>query len=67
MAPESGQREYSDDEIEQILGMSGPELKLTLKEVGEVIRENPLLMTGLIFALGILIGAGLARDGRKCG
>jgi len=66
MVPESGQRDYSDDEIEQILGMSAPELKLTLKEVRDAIKEDPLLVTGLVFALGILVGAGLARGGKKC-
>jgi hypothetical protein len=61
MADEVKERKYSDDEIEQILGMEGPETKLPLKEMREIIRENPLLVTTLIFAFGILVGASLSR------
>lgn len=65
MANEAKERDYSDDEIEQILGMGGPEAKLTLKEVRATIRENPLLVAALIFAMGILVGASLSRGHRK--
>ncbi len=65
MANEAKERDYSDDEIEQILGMGGPEAKLTLKEVRDTIRENPLLVAALIFAMGILVGASLSRGHRK--
>lgn len=64
MAHESGQSDYSDDEIEQILGMGAPEARFAVKEMREAIRENPLLVTGLVFAFGILIGISLGR-GRK--
>jgi hypothetical protein len=64
MAHESGQSDYSDDEIEQILGMGAPEARFAVKEMREAIREKPLLVTGLVFAFGILIGISLGR-GRK--
>ena len=65
MANEAKERDYSDDEIEQILGMGGPEAKLTLKEMRDTIRKNPLLVAALIFAMGILVGASLSRGHRK--
>jgi len=65
MANEAKEHDYSDDEIEQILGMGGPEARLMLKEIRDTIRENPLLVGALIFAVGILVGASLARGHRK--
>ena len=65
MADEVKERNYSYDEIEQILGTGGPETKLALKEMREVIRENPLLVATLIFAVGILVGASLSRGRRR--
>ena len=65
MAREAKERDYSDDEIEQILGMGGPESKLALKEIRDTIRENPLLVAALIFAVGILVGASLSRGRRR--
>jgi len=57
-----GQGHYSDDEIEQILGMGAPEANFALNEIREVIREKPLLVTGLVFAFGILVGISLSRS-----
>ena len=65
MAHESKERDYSDDEIEQILGMGGPEAKLVLKEMRETIRENPLLVAALVFAVGVLVGASISRGHRR--
>jgi hypothetical protein len=65
MANEAKERDYSDDEIEQILGTRGPEARLMLKEIRDIIRENPLLVAALIFAMGILVGASLGRGHRK--
>jgi len=65
MADEVKERRYSDDEIEQILGMGGPETKLPLKEMREIIRENPLLVATLVFAFGILVGASLSSGRRR--
>jgi len=65
MAPDAKECKYSDDEIEQILGMGGPETKLALKEIRQIVRENPLLVAALVFAFGILVGAGLSRVHRE--
>jgi len=65
MANEAKERNYSDEEIEQILGTGGPEAKLMLKEIRDTIRENPLLVAALVFTMGILVGASLSRGHRK--
>lgn len=65
MAHEAKEPDYSDDEIEQILGMEGTETKLALKQIRETIRDNPLLVGALIFAFGILVGASVGRGHRK--
>ena len=61
MTGELEQGNYSDDEIEQILGMGAPEAKFALNEIREAIREKPLLVTGLVLAFGILVGISLSR------
>jgi len=65
MAREAKQPDYSDDEIEQILGMGVPDTKATLKEIRQTIRDNPLLTAALIFSIGILVGASLSRARKK--
>jgi len=65
MTGELGQGDYSDDEIEEILGLSAPETKLVLKEIQETIVDSPLLAVGLAFTLGILVGLGLSHARRR--
>ena len=65
MAHEAKEHDYSDDEIEEILGMGGPEAKLVLKQMRDTMRDNPLLVAALIFAMGILVGASVRRGHRK--
>ena len=65
MAREAKERDYSDDEIEQIFGMGGAETKVVLKEIRETMRENPLLVAALVFALGILVGASISHAHKK--
>ena len=65
MARESKEHDYSDDEIEQIFGMGGSETKATLKEIREAMRENPLIVAALVFALGILVGASISRGHKR--
>ena len=57
-------KEFSDEELEEIMDMRGPEDELNLSEIRALIRENPLLVTGLVFAFGLLIGLSLC-PGRK--
>ena len=65
MAREANELDYSDDEIEQIFGMGGADTKIVLKEIRETMRENPLLVAGLVFALGILVGASISHGHKK--
>jgi len=65
MAPEAKEHDYSDDEIEQIFGMGGAESKAALKEIRETMRENPLLVAALVFAVGILVGASISRGHKR--
>jgi len=65
MTGEPGQGDYSDDEIEEILGLSTPETKLVLKEIQETIVDSPLLALGLAFTLGVLVGLGLSHARRR--
>ena len=65
MASEAKERDYSDDEIEQIFGMGGAETKAVLKEIRETMRENPLLVAALVFALGILVGASISHGHKR--
>jgi ElaB/YqjD/DUF883 family membrane-anchored ribosome-binding protein len=55
---------YSDDEIEEILGLSAPETRLVLKEIQETIMDSPLLALGLAFTVGILVGVGVSHTRR---
>ena len=65
MADEAKEHDYSDDELEEILGMGNPEAKLMLRQMRDTIRDNPLLVAALIFAMGILVGASVRRGHRK--
>ena len=65
MAHKPAEDNYSDDEIEQILGMESPEVKFALKEIRKALKEDPLLVAGLIFAFGILVGVSLSRGHRS--
>lgn len=66
MARESRESDYSDDEIEQILGMGMSQTGFPLREIREIIVEKPLLATGLAFAFGILLGVSLGCARRTC-
>jgi len=65
--PSSEQKseKYSDEELEEIMDMHAPNDVISVKEVREAIRDNPLLMTGLVFAFGLLVGVALSPGHRK--
>jgi len=56
-------REFSDEDLEQIIDMKAP--KELLKEFEALVKEKPLLVTGLVFAFGILVGVGLSSGRRR--
>jgi len=65
LTQERADNDYSDDEIEEILGLSAPETKLALNEIQETIADSPLLALGLAFTLGVLVGLGLSHARRR--
>jgi ElaB/YqjD/DUF883 family membrane-anchored ribosome-binding protein len=61
-ASEAEEKEFTDDELEEIIDMKAP--KQLIKEFESLVRERPLLVTGLVFAFGILLGANLSSRRR---
>ncbi len=65
-AMDTAQKEkFSDEELEEIMDRRGPEEALFVKEIREAIRESPLLMAGLAFTFGLLVGVSLRSQRRK--
>lgn len=60
---EAEEKEFTDEELEEIIDMKAP--KELIKEFESLVRERPLLVTGLVFAFGILVGAGLSSGRRR--
>ncbi|MGD0423393.1 MAG: hypothetical protein ABSA92_08035 [Candidatus Bathyarchaeia archaeon] len=59
----TARQEYSDEELESILDMQ-PTDQISIRQLRGTIQENPLLVTGLAFTLGLLLGLTL-RPRRK--
>ena len=57
-------KEFRDEELEEIMFTHGSKDRITVAEVREMIRENPLLVAGLVFTFGLLVGVSLS-SGRK--
>ena len=57
-------KEFPDEEIEEIMYSQGSKDQISAAEVREMIRENPLLVAGLVFTFGLLLGVSLS-SGRK--
>ena len=57
-------KEFPDEELEEIMFTHGSKDRITVAEVREMIRENPLLVAGLVFTFGLLLGVSLS-SGRK--
>ncbi len=62
---QSEEKEFADEEVEDILSMRPSRDQLSVTEVRELIRENPLLVAGLVFAFGLLVGVSLGSGRRK--
>jgi hypothetical protein len=63
-AQEKEKEDFSDEELEQIIDMHAPKGQISVAELRRAIRENPLLVAGLVFTFGLLLGVSL-RSGRK--
>lgn len=61
--PAQKKTDFPDEEIEDILGMHAP-IDL-LREFRKATQESPLLVTGLAFAFGLLVGASLSNGNKK--
>jgi ElaB/YqjD/DUF883 family membrane-anchored ribosome-binding protein len=46
---------YSDEELEEIIDMRASD-EVSVRQIRATIQENPLLVTGLAFAFGLLLG-----------
>jgi ElaB/YqjD/DUF883 family membrane-anchored ribosome-binding protein len=57
------EKDFSDEELEEIIDMKAP--RELIREFESMVKESPLVMTGLAFAFGILIGVGLASGRRR--
>lgn len=62
---EGEKKEIADEEVEDILNMHASRDKLSTAEVRELIRENPLLVAGLVFTFGLLVGVSLGSGRRR--
>ncbi len=62
-SPETEEKEFSDEELEEIIDMKAP--TALIKEFEAMVKESPLLVTGLVFAFGILIGVSLSSGRRR--
>jgi hypothetical protein len=60
---EAEENEFSDEELEQIIDMKAP--KELIKEFESLVKEKPLLVSGLVFAFGVLVGVGLTSGRRR--
>jgi ElaB/YqjD/DUF883 family membrane-anchored ribosome-binding protein len=58
-------KEFADEEVEDILNMHASRDQISVTEVRELIRENPLLVAGLVFAMGLLVGVSLGSGRRR--
>jgi len=63
--PERQEQKYSDEELEEIMDMHASRDVFSSRELREAIRESPLLMGGLIFTFGLLMGVALCSGRRK--
>ena len=60
---EMEENNFSDEDLEEIIDMQAP--KALMKEFEAMVKERPLLVSGLIFAFGLLLGASLSGRRRS--
>lgn len=63
-AAKKEKEDFSDEELEEIMDMHAPKGQIGTTELRQAIRENPLLVAGLVFTFGLLLGISV-RPSRK--
>lgn len=61
--PAQNKSDFSDEEIEDILDMRAP-MDL-LREFRKATQESPLLVAGLVFTFGLLVGVSLSSGNKR--
>jgi len=56
---------YSDEEVEEIMDMQAPRDPFSVKELRAAIQDNPFLVTGMVFTLGLLLGLSFGKRRRR--
>jgi hypothetical protein len=64
-AVDEDKEDFSDEEVEEIMDMHEPRGQISVAEMRKTVRENPLLVTGLVFAFGLLLGISLRSRKEK--
>ena len=60
---EPEKEKFSDEELEEIMDMHAP--ADLVKELRATMKESPLLVAGLVFTFGLLVGVSLGTRRRK--
>jgi hypothetical protein len=58
------QEKYSDEELEEIMDMHASD-QVSVRQVRAAIQENPLLVTGLVFTFGLLLGIAFCSRAKR--
>ncbi len=62
----SNQKEkYDDEDLEEIMDRHAPKGQIGVAELRQMIRDNPLLVGGLLFTFGLLLGVSYRSNHRK--
>lgn len=64
-ATQEKKEKFSDEELEEIMDMQVPKGQVSVADMRQVIRDNPLLVAGLVFAFGLLLGVSLRSNRRR--
>lgn len=60
---EPKKEKFSDEELEEIMDMHAP--VDPVKEFRAAMKESPLLVAGLVFTFGLLVGVSIGSRQRK--
>jgi ElaB/YqjD/DUF883 family membrane-anchored ribosome-binding protein len=64
-ATKESKESFSDEELEEIMDQHAPKGQVSAAELRQIIRDNPLLVTGLALAFGLLLGVSLRSTHRR--